>query len=129
MNWPIWLSTLLVPPICLMGCAGDDAAKARPPETTRTSADSPTHQNPSTLAPMFGKPTFIETRVINARRHVGVVHRTSLIGESAFCPGGKTTGGSEGAAITTTFPVPMGRSRSVIPQYSPAGSKVQRGRW
>jgi hypothetical protein len=76
---------------------------------------------------MFGKPILIETRVVNARRHVGVVVRTSVIGESAFCPGGKTTGGSEGAAITTTFHCPGG---TLTIRYSPIQrSRVQGASW
>jgi hypothetical protein len=76
---------------------------------------------------MFGTPIFIETRVINARRHVGVVVRGSVIGESAFCPGGKTTGGSEGAAITTTFHCSGG---TLTISYSPIQrNRVQGAPW
>ncbi len=78
-------------------------------------------------APLFGDPIFIETRVVDARRHMGVVVKTSVIGESAFCPRGKTTGDSEGAAITTTFHCPAG---TLTIRYSPTQhSRVQGAPW
>ena len=54
-------------------------------------------------APADGDAILIETRVTDAAQHTGEVLRRSVLGESEFCPGGKTSGGSEGALITTTF--------------------------
>jgi hypothetical protein len=70
---------------------------------------------------------YIETRIPDARLHAGVVARTSVLGESAFCPGGTTTGGSEGAAITTTFHCPGG---TLTIRYAPTEhSRVQGALW
>ena len=52
---------------------------------------------------MTGDAILIETRISDAAQHTGEVLSGSLIGESAFCPGGKSSGGSTGATITTTF--------------------------
>jgi hypothetical protein len=49
---------------------------------------------------------------------------TSVIGESAFCPGGRTSGGSEGAAITTTFHCPDG---TLTVRYSPTQRSLVQG--
>ena len=120
----------------LVACAGDDGEVVLP-ETARsakaaTSTDpatttEPSAQGGSLSAPIFGKPILVETRIIDARRHVGVVVRTSVIGESAFCPGGRTSGGSEGAAITTTFRC---RGGTLTVRYSPVQrSRVQGSAW
>lgn len=115
----------------LMACAGDDGGAVQP-DTAATAAESTTGAEPPTQessmsAPIFGKPIFIETRVIDARRHVGVVVTRSVIGETAFCPGGRTSGGSEGAAITTTFHCPGG---TLTIRYSPTQrSRVQGALW
>ena len=114
-----------VPCVSIVACAGDEGGEARP-GTATTAAESPTQESP-TSAPVFGKPTLIETRVIDAARHVGVVLGTSVIGESAFCRGGRTSGGSEGAAITTTFRCPGGTLKV---RYSPTQrSLVQGAAW
>jgi hypothetical protein len=108
-----------------MACGGDDNGDARP-TTATTSAQPPTQEN-STSAPIFGEAIFIETRVTDARQHVGVVVKTSVLGESPLCPGGKTTGGSEGAAITTTLHCPGG---TLTMRYSPIqNSRVQGASW
>jgi hypothetical protein len=74
-----------------------------------------------------GDAILIETRVTNAKRHTGVVLGASVIGESAFCRGGKTSGGSEGPTITTTFRCPGG---TLEVQYAPTQrSLVQGGVW
>jgi hypothetical protein len=115
-----------VPMVSLVACAGDDGEDVRPAAATTTAAQ-PSTQEPPTPAPIFGKPTLIETRVVNAARHVAVVLRTSVIGESAFCPGGKASGGSEGAAITTTFHCSGG---TLTVRYSPTQrSRVQGATW
>ena len=107
----------------LVGC-GDSGGKAPPSTgTATTAAESPTPESP-TSAPVFGKPTLIETRIIDAARHVGVVRGTSVIGESVFCPGGRTSGGSEGAAITTTFHCPDGTLKV---RYAPTQRSLVQG--
>ena len=76
---------------------------------------------------MSGDAILIETRVTNAKRHTGEVLGGSVIGESAFCRGGKTSGGSEGPTITTTFRCPGGTLKV---QYAPTQrSLVQGGVW
>ncbi len=107
----------------LVGC-GDSGGKAPPSTgTATTAAESPTPESP-TSAPVFGRPTLIETRITDAVRHVGVVLGTSVIGESAFCRGGRTSGGSEGAAITTTFHCPDG---TLTVRYSPTQRSLVQG--
>lgn len=71
-------------------------------------------------------PILIETRVTDAVHHTGEVLNGSLIGESAFCPGGKTSGGSTGPTILTTFHCPGGRLQIRISptQLSPVQSAV-----
>ena len=76
---------------------------------------------------MSGDAILIETRVTDARRHTGEVLGVSVIGESAFCPGGRTSGGSDGPTITTTFRCPGGTLKV---QYAPTQpSLVQGGVW
>ena len=78
-------------------------------------------------APATGDAILIETRISNARKHSGEVLDGSVIGESAFCPGGKTRGGSTGATITATFHCPGGR---LTVSYSPTQrSLVQSSDW
>ena len=66
----------------------------------------------------------IETRVTNAKRHTGDVLGVSVIGESAFCRGGKTTGGSDGPTITTAFRCPGGTLKV---QYAPTQPSLVQG--
>jgi hypothetical protein len=78
-------------------------------------------------APATGVAILIETRISSARKHAGEVLDGSVIGESGFCPGGKTRGGSSGAAITATFHCPGGR---LTVSYSPTQrSLVQSSDW
>jgi len=109
----------------LAACGGDSGGEARPGSAT-TAAESPTQTSPTspTSAPVFGRPTLIETRITDAVRHVGVVLGTSVIGESVFCRGGRTRGGSEGAAITTTFHCPDG---TLTVRYSPTQRSLVQG--
>jgi hypothetical protein len=106
----------------LAACGGQDGGDVRtvtvtPAETSAT----------ETTAPVSGAPTLIETRVTNARRHTGEVLGGSVIGESAFCRGGKTSGGSDGPTITTTFRCPGGTLKV---QYAPTQlSRVQGSVW
>jgi hypothetical protein len=84
-------------------------------------------QETPTSAPLSGSPILIETRITNARRHTGAVLDGSVFGETPFCPGGKSTGGSEGATITTTFSCPGG---TLTVRYAPAQrSFVQGAPW
>jgi hypothetical protein len=108
----------------LVACAGGSGGDDRPEATA--GAETPAQQS-STSAPIFGKPILIETQIPDAAHHLGVVLRTSVIGESAFCPGGETTGSSEGATITTTFTCSSG---TLTVQYSPTQrSLVQSSEW
>jgi hypothetical protein len=108
----------------LVACAGGSGGDDRPEATA--GAETPAQQS-STSAPIFGKPILIETQIPDAAHHLGVVLRTSVIGESAFCPGGRTSGGSEGAAITTTFHC---RGGTLKVRYSPTQrSLVQGAAW
>jgi hypothetical protein len=104
----------------LMACGGDDA-KVR--TVTVTGAAEAT----ATSAPLSGIPVLIETKVIDARRHRGKVVDGSVLGETPFCKGGTSSGGSEGATITSTFKCPGGTLKV---QYAPTQrSAVQSSQW
>jgi hypothetical protein len=106
----------------LGGCGGDNGGD----DGTATGADTPAQETP-TSAPLSGKPILVETRITNARRHTGEVLGASVIGESPFCRGGKTSGGSEGPTITTTFRCPGGTLKV---RYAPTQrSRVQGAVW
>ena len=106
----------------LAACGGDNGRDAR--TVTVAPAEASAQE---TSAPVSGDAILIETRVTNAKRHTGEVLGVSVIGESAFCLGGKTRGGSEGPAITTTFRCPGGTLKV---QYAPTQpSLVQGGVW
>ncbi len=77
----------------VVGCGGDSGG------AIRTVTVSPAEPD----APPTGDAILIQTRISSALNHTGEVLSGSVIGESRFCPGGKTTGGSEGPLITTTF--------------------------
>jgi hypothetical protein len=77
----------------VVGCGGENGG------AIRTVTISPAEQD----AQATGDAILIETRISSAANHTGEVLSGSVIGESQFCPGGTTTGGSEGALITTTF--------------------------
>lgn len=90
--------------------------------TTVTSA-----QTSSTASPGGGDAILIETRIPDAKLHEGEVVAGSVIGESPFCPGGTTSGGSEGPTITATFSCPGG---TLTVRYAPTQpSLVQGGVW
>ncbi len=108
----------------LVACAGGGGGDVRPDATATA---EPSAEQSSTSAPIFGQPILIETQIQNAAQHVGVVLRTSVVGESAFCRGGRASGGSEGAAITTTFRC---RDGTLKVRYSPIQrSLVQGAAW
>jgi hypothetical protein len=108
----------------LAACGGDKGNDVR---TVTVAPDATSAQETSTPAPVSGDAILIETRVTNARRHTGEVLGVSVMGESAFCRGGKTSGGSEGPTIKTTFRCPGGMLKV---QYAPTQpSLVQGGVW
>jgi hypothetical protein len=108
----------------LAACGGENGSDVR--TVTVAPAETST-QETSTSAPVSGEAVLIETRVTNAKRHTGEVLGVSVIGESAFCRGGKTSGGSEGPTITTRFRCPGGTLKV---QYAPTQpSLVQGGVW
>jgi hypothetical protein len=108
----------------LAACGGNNGGDVR---TVTVAPAETSSQETSTSAPVSGDAILIETRVTNAKRHTGEVLGVSVIGESAFCRGGKTSGGSEGPTITTTFRCPRGTLKV---QYAPTQrSLVQGGVW
>ena len=113
-----WLrATLAVAAIGLAACGGDNGGEVR-------TVTVPAVEQDTTAT---GDAILIETRITDARAHTGEVLSGSFIGESAFCPGGKTSGGSEGAVITATFRCSDG---SLKVSYSPMqDSPVQGADW
>jgi hypothetical protein len=104
-----------------VGCGGDSGGDVR--TVTVTAADTST-QETSTRAPVSGDPILIETRVTSARRHTSEVLEGSVIGESAFCRGGKISGGSDGPTITSTFHCPGG---TLTLKYAPTQPTLVQG--
>lgn len=112
-----WLmAALAVAAVGLAACGDDTSGEVRTVTKTVTEANQD--------APVSGDAILIETRVTNAKRHTGEVLRASVIGESAFCRGGKTSGGSEGPTITTTFRCPGGTLKV---QYAPTQPSLVQG--
>jgi hypothetical protein len=108
----------------LAACGGDSGGDVR--TVTVTPAETSV-QETSTSVPVSGDAILIETRVTNAKRHTGEVLGVSVVGESAFCRGGKTSGGSDGPTITTTFRCPGGTLKV---HYAPTQpSRVQGSVW
>jgi len=103
----------------LAGCVGDDGGDDRAVPAAETST-----QKTSTSTAVTGGPVLIETRVTDARHHLGEVVDGSVIGEAAFCPGGTTSGSSQGATITTTFDCPEGTLQL---QYAPTQRSLVQG--
>ena len=104
----------------IAACGGNDGDEVRT-VTVETPAKA------EQVAPVTGDAILIETRITSAREHTGEVRDGSVIGESAFCPGGKTSGGSAGATITSTFQCPGGR---LTVSFSPTQhSRVQSSEW
>jgi hypothetical protein len=105
----------------LAACGGDNGRDDR---TVMAAPAKTSAQATSTSAPVSGDAILIETRVTNAKRHTGEVLGVSVIAESAFCRGGKTTGGSEGPTITTRFRCPGGTLKV---QYAPTQPSLVQG--
>ena len=123
--WLGWLLAAIALTAGVAACDGADDTAARPDTSSGAESPSPESSASSPVdSPLFGKPILIETRVLDARRHRAVVVATSVIGEAAFCPGGRASGGSEGAAITTTFHCPGG---TLTVRYSPTQRSVVQG--
>jgi hypothetical protein len=94
-----WLTaTLAVAAIGLAACGDDNGGEVRTVTATGAEQD----------APVTGDAILIETRITNIERHTAEVLSESFIGESAFCPGGKASGGGSPTVITT-FRCPDGR--------------------
>ena len=111
---------LMVSLLSVAACGDDDGDEVR---TVTVETPAETEQGPAAI----GDAILIETRIPNARKHTGEVLDGSVIGESVFCPGGKTRGGSTGATITATFHCPGGR---LTVSYSPTQrSLVQSSDW
>jgi hypothetical protein len=111
---------LVVSLLGIAACGDDDGGVVRT-VTVETPAEA--EEGPSGI----GAPILIETRISDPRKHVGEVLDGSVIGESAFCPGGKTRGGSTGGLITATFECPGGR---LTVSFSPTQrSLVQSSDW
>ena len=80
---------LVVSPPGIAACGDDDGGEVR---TVTVDTPAETEEGPSGI----GDAILIETRISDPRTHAGEVLDGSVIGESAFCPGGKTRGGSTG---------------------------------
>jgi hypothetical protein len=107
----------------LAACGGDNGGDVR----TVTVAPADTSVQETSTPPVSGDAILIETRVTDAKRHTGEVLGVSVIGESAFCRGGRTSGGSDGPTITTTFRC---RGGTLKVQYAPTQpSLVQSAVW
>jgi hypothetical protein len=87
-------ATFAVAALGLAACGDENGGDAR---TATPTAE--TEQSGRTE----GDAVRIKTRITNAAQHAGQVVSGSVIGNSAFCRGGKTTGGSNGPTIKTTF--------------------------
>jgi hypothetical protein len=115
---------LTIVAIGLAACGDDNGGNVR---TVTVAPAETSAQETSTSAPVSGDAVLIETRVTNAKRHTGEVLGVSVIGESVFCRGGKTSGGSDGPTITTTFRCPGGTLKV---HYAPTQhSAVQGSVW
>jgi hypothetical protein len=112
---------LTIAAIGLTACGGDNGGDVR---TVTVTPSETSAQETSTSVPVSGDAILIETRITNARRHTAEVLGASVIGESAFCRGGKASGGSEGPTITTTFRCPGG---TLTVQYAPTQRSLVQG--
>lgn len=104
----------------LVACGGADGGGVQ----TVTVSPAATSIQATAASAGSGDAILIETRVADAKLHAGEVLDVSVIGESPFCPGGTTTGGSEGPTITTTFHCPDG---TLTVQYAPIQPKLVQG--
>ena len=115
------VSLLVLMSIAAVGLTACSAPAEAP---TPTSSSTPAASAPEVVR---GDGILIETRITDARAHTGEVLDGSLLGESAFCPGGTSTGSSQGAVITTIFECPEG---TLTVTYAPTQfSLVQSSPW
>jgi hypothetical protein len=91
---------LAVAAVGLAACGDDNGGEVRTVTAIEAEQD----------APMTGDAILIETRITEFERHTAEVLSESFIGGSAFCRGGKASGGGSPAVITT-FRCPRGRLR------------------
>lgn len=116
------LMLVAITAIGLSACGAETAGSGSPITPTETP-----DTEKATSAPRSGDAILIETQITNARLHTGVVLDGSVLGESAFCEGGDTTGSSSGPTITATFTCPSG---TLTVQYAPTqNSPVQSAEW
>jgi hypothetical protein len=120
MKLSLWVA-LTVASSSLVACGGGNDGEIR----TVTVAPAATSAQETAVPPKAsGDAILIETRVPDAKLHTGEVLDASVIGESPFCPGGTTTGGSDGPTITTTFHCPDG---TLTVQYAPIQPSLVQG--
>ena len=113
-----WLTaTLAVAVIGLAACGDDNGGGVR-------TITFPAEQD----APVSGDAILIETRVTNAQSHTGEVLSGSVIGESAFCPGGKTSGGSDGCDDNHDVQLSRRQLKVRFSPTQPAWSRATSGR-
>jgi hypothetical protein len=106
----------------LMACGGSDGGDVR---TVTVGAAATSVQAPAATAPpVRGDAILIETRITDARAHAGKVLAASVFGESPFCRGGTSSGGSDGPTITTTFACPEG---TLSVRYAPTQPSLVQG--
>ena len=78
------------------GCGDGDRGSVQTVTVTTAETSAPETSFPN------GDAILIVRRVTDVKNHVGEI-REFLIGEAAHCRGGKTSGGSDGATITSTI--------------------------
>ena len=104
-----WLAaTSAVAAMSLAACGDDDSTAVR---TVTVPAPASSSEQPTAAGQepvVDGDAILIRTRITDGRTHKGTVLDGSVIGESAFCPGGTTSGGGA-VPIVTTFSCPDGR--------------------
>ena len=111
--------TIAASGLAACGGSGDDDVRTVTVAPAGTSV-----QETSASRPVRGDAILIETRITDARGHTGEVLDVSVFGEHAFCQGGKTSGGSEGPTITTTFHCPGG---TLEVRYAPTQPSLVQG--
>ena len=110
-----WLiATLVVAVAGITACSDDSGGEPGTVTVTTTEAQQA----------VSGDAILINTRITNARRHMGQVVSESFIGRTPFCHAGSTSGGSEGPTITTTFSCPDGR---LTLRYAPTQPSLIQG--